>query len=336
MAIQVGRMVAVLAAQTAAFEARMDAASRQRERWNSATVTASRGPALLRPGFHQLAFEAAGLSGPVGKFTQGLLTLGGGSGPALLAAGAIGALATAYDLATRSTRQAREEQEKFIATLRQVGPHAEATAGRIRVGVLQGQQAEPQTLGEVGSQFLSDLTGGLLGTSREEQKERIARSIAAETTAIARAENAAAKAAEKHTDALARAADEARRLKLEAIQFLQTQIQLERGGVFRALPIRFTAPAFGTSGVPQTGGPTTFQSIRRNEPRFVPDPFPPQQPRFQFSPEVGQLLLMSLMAAGQGGVSGAFGALGGLAGSLAHMPGLAGAAGPLGWAGFGL
>jgi len=305
-------------------------------------------------GARQLAFSAAGLSGGIGNLARGLLMFGGGSALMLGAVAGIGALALAYRHFTRDSREAAAAQIKLREELVKVAQAAREgrLPGTQRIATQQEQRAsrfaELNALIATRQSQLSALVPGQ-AFAHETETQTLQRLLAGdkELNALYRERRglgqdirtevvSAGEATKKEADELKRAADEARRLKLEAIEFLQATLQLERGGGFGGLPQRFTAPAFGSSAVPRTGGATTFANIRGNQPRFVPDPFPKEQARID-AQQIAQMAMMSLMMGARGGASGAFGAAGGLLSGISGLKGIgAAAAGPLGWAGFGL
>jgi len=174
-------MLAVLEAQTAQFEARMAAASQTFNRFNSATASSRRGIAMLRGGLEQLAFRAAGASGPVGRLAGGLLTLGGGGGAALIAAGAIGTVALAIRLLTADAREGKRAQDALIQSLMKLGAHGQMGGIRQQIAQLEGLRDAPNLgakLIGLGKGFLGDITGDLLGAGRPRQIEIINRRIA--------------------------------------------------------------------------------------------------------------------------------------------------------------
>lgn len=96
MAIVVARMIASLEAETTKFHARMTAAEMQIGKWSSATVSGRRSTMILNNSLQQLAFQASGIPGPLGKAASAIGVLGLGSGPVFLAVAALGALALVW------------------------------------------------------------------------------------------------------------------------------------------------------------------------------------------------------------------------------------------------
>lgn len=301
-------------------------------------------------GARQLAFEAAGLTGGIGQLARGLLQFGGGSALMLAAVAGIGAVAFAYRALTKDSREAAEQQKKLREELHRVAeaarearlPGTERIAGQqgsrqARFAELNAQindqlalirsQVGPQRFDhETEEQALQRLIAGNKELNNlYSERRKLGQDIRSETVS-------SADAAKKEADELARAAEEARRLKLEAIQFLQAQIQLEKGGVFRALPISFTAPGFGAGGLAPGPSVTTFGNIRSNVPRFVPGETPKPPSHLMEDLRAAQMMAMSLMMMRGGGVGGALGGIGGILGGAAGFKGL----GMLGPIGFGL
>jgi hypothetical protein len=150
-----------------------------------ASTVSTHAMTTLRRGLVGLAMTATQTSGPVGQLSQALLLFGGGGALVLGVAAGIAALALAYRAFTKDTRENTKAQEELIKQLQGVGVHAKLTAAQIELAALRAKALQPQTVGEVASQFLSDMTGGRLGTSRDEQKQQIQRDIAASLIKIA-------------------------------------------------------------------------------------------------------------------------------------------------------
>ncbi|MGH2406419.1 MAG: hypothetical protein ACRDGN_18450 [bacterium] len=74
---------------------------------------ARRGLQLAQIGIQQLALQATGLAGPLGRVAQALLQFGGGNALVLGAAAGIGVVAFAYRALTKDSREAAEAQEKL-------------------------------------------------------------------------------------------------------------------------------------------------------------------------------------------------------------------------------
>lgn len=348
MAVVVGRMVAVLEAQTANFDARMSAASQQLNRMEGTSSSAHRGLNLLRGGLQQLSFSAAGVSGPLGKVTAGLLTLSGGGGLLLGVTAAVGLLALAQNALAESTKAAAKAQEDWIHALEKT-PSGTALARRIDVQTAQ-----------------ANLDRLLRMQALPGHQDEGFTAIAAARSALATAQIAATAAQRDANDATIkqRHAIDAHALALaEAAVLLRGQLFIGRGemnryiipttSAFLALSRNkpFTAPAFDTGLTqPPLGRLSGFDDIARGRGRF---PWDAQQPqareyfisdlekafkkvppaKFQFTPEFGQMLLFSVMQAQQGNALGGVGT--GIT-ALAGMKGIGAAAGPLGWIGFGI
>ena len=296
-------------------------------------------------GARQLAFEAAGLQGGIGQLVRGLAMFGGGSALMLGVVAGVGAVALAYRALTKDTREAAEEQKKLQEVLHRVAQSAREarTPASERIGVQQGQRGT--RFGELNTQIAAEMANlrANVATRRyeyESDEEALQRMIAEDTKLQAlyrerrqlgqdiRTETvSAADATEKEAEAMKRAADQARQLKLEAIQFLQTQIQLEKGGVFQALRPTFNAPAFGSSYQPGPSA-TTFESIRKNQPRFVAPDVTPTRVPFPTA-AVAAAAVAALGAMQAGGTGGTISGLGGLATALSGAKGL-GALNPVG------
>lgn len=314
MAVVVGRMVAVLEAQTAQFEARMTAAGQQINRWNSATVGARRGTQLLRTGLEQLAQQATGLTGPLGKVVTSLGLLGAGGAVTVGVLAGVGAIALVYQGLTRDSREAQQATDALIISLNRLGTQAQLTAARIKLGRAQTATTEGQGLGGVFQQFLSDISGGMFGVSGPEQIQRRLRAVTAATNELAGAQQIAAVAVRRHNEELAKHA--------ELLSRLARLGQFQRGplGTVRLGPLTPARP-------PAEQIILRFGDRRRP---INPDDIPrapdfsvsPGEDRFRLTPEFAIMSAMALLQGAQGGAAGLFGAA---AGPLAMVNPLAGA-----------
>jgi len=124
-----------------------------------AAAGANRHLGTLRMAASTAAFQIIGMGGMVGRLSSGLLLFAAGSGPALAAVLAIGALGLAFRDATRDARMNREENEKLVVSLKAIGTHATITANRIEIQRLEALRDEP-SLGR-------RLVRGALGIMRE-------------------------------------------------------------------------------------------------------------------------------------------------------------------------
>lgn len=326
MAVVVGRMLAILEAQTAQFEARMNAAGQQLSRWTSTTGSAHRGTALLRTGLQQLAFEGLGMMPPaLSRVSAGMLTLVGPGGVLLAAVAVLGAVSLAFERAGKKAEEfvaeanrVREFRLEHLKMLAGIGGPAELTPQEELGQLLQQRLGVITQIAALRRQLPGEDLLGQLGIGGPN-----ARNAAADIDAL----TIALRNLNRQIDDMAREAGN------EAPFFLL----LRRGAGFQ----------------PGAFGPSPIRSSALASGHFINDPFAnvstmfgrgdtpavqPKQPGFQFNPQVAQLLLFSLMSARSGGAGGALMGLGGLAGSLSGMQGIAGhaAAGPLGWVGFGL
>lgn len=318
MAVVVGRMLAVLEAQTAQFQARMDAAAQQLNRWNSATGSARRGTQLMRVGFEQLAMKATGLTGPLGKVVTSLGLMGAGGPVTLGVLAGVGAIALVYQGMTRDAREAQKATDDLIASLDKMGAHAQVLAARIKLGRAQTATGEGQGAGGVGSQFLSDISGGLFGVSGPEQSERRKRAVAAAQNELAAAQQHAANveaAAQRRrnaelqkqaeiTERVRRVNEDLARLRLGPLT--QSELTLHRLTPGAQIPIRFGGRVVDPRNLPEATQRTTA----------------PAPDRFKMTPEFAIMSSMALLQGAQGGPAGLFGAA---AGPLAMINPLAGA-----------
>jgi hypothetical protein len=319
-------MVASLEAETTQFHARMTAAEAQLTKWTSSTHSGRRGTLMLQQGLQQLAFQAAGLPGPLGKVAAAIGMLGAGSGTVLVALAGIGAIAAAYRMAAKEAEALKVSTDKLNQSYRDIvagGSPLVQLQNRI-IAAVQAQADAQETFDQF-SQV------GPFGKTRKSPGE------------IALARN--------DLDAATRVVNALRALRPEMVQAAQLiAIMFQQGaqalaaalrtgpGALPAIPSQFRPPVFGSSYQPGLAGPATFENIRRNMPRFVPEPgteyieptwtkyltkaIKKGQTGFQMTPEFA---IMSSMALLQGAQNGPAGLFGGAAGPLAMINPLAGA-----------
>lgn len=327
MAVVVGRMVAVLEAQTTQFEARLSAASQQLTRMDSASLSAHRGASVLRGGLQQLAFSAAGLPGPLGRITAGLLTLGGGTGLMLLVAAAAGTLTLAYNALMASSKEAAKAQEDFTRALAATGAQGKELVASMALAAAQSKLANMESRQAAAEYFGRQYTLGLFSSVGGYDPK----TLQAARDAVTKAQDA--------LSAATREATEATRRQRRAIEDHIDQLVALRE---RLGPISGPASLINWRGTKTEGfwDKDTMPKIPGRE--FFNDPLymlskqggKVSPPKFQIGPEFGQMLLFSFMQAQQGNALGGIGT--GIT-ALAGMKGIgAAAAGPLGWIGFGI
>jgi len=345
----------------------------------NASVGGTRGTFGLRTALTGLAIQATGTSGPVGRLASSLLLFGGGSALVLGVAAGVGIIATAYQLLTKETREAAAAQEKLREKLAASAEARRAARTPETEQIAREQEQRRARFGEL-NQLITGRRAGLtaqlsptdsrrrLGESMEtflareiagdehlnrlyKERRELGRDLLSDTVS-------AADAAKTEADERKRAADEARRLKLELMEMGEITRSIARASIRGGLSFltddagvpfvsqesllrgrgragAFTPPDFGAGGLGPAVSPLTFANIRRNVPRFVA---PDTGGRGVDSLEVAQLISASLLSAGRGGgAGGILGAAGGLASGLSGLEGVGkAAAGPLGWAGLGL
>lgn len=111
-----------------------------------ATRASTEGLHAVRSGMQALAFQAAGIPGPIGKVSSGLLTLAGGSSLVLGVTAGIAAIGIAFKLSSDEVNKFSDANQKAQETLRAitVQGHPEIAgrlAGHEQIGDLQGQLA---------------------------------------------------------------------------------------------------------------------------------------------------------------------------------------------------
>lgn len=128
---------------------------------------ASRGVKAAEQGLRTLAFQAAGLPGPLGRVADGLLRFGGGSAAVLAVTAGIGLVVGAYKLLNQSAEETKKANEALIESMARLGPiaakHAELLKNRLAAAQLE--TASPYAF--LGAQFG-------VGKTRDEQLAELA------------------------------------------------------------------------------------------------------------------------------------------------------------------
>lgn len=300
MAVVVGRMLAVLEAQTAQFDARMDAAGRQLSRWNSAAGTATRGTAMFKTGIQQLAFEGLGIMPPaLARVSAGMLTIFGPAGIMLGAIAILGLLSLAFERAGKKAQEFVEEANRVrefelshLKMLGGIGPGTDQTSAERLAGL--------QVLRERVIDMLERLTPAT-------------QSVVAQLGGI----DPAAERAQLRIDALTvslhglnRAIQELSRPSLfsESL-FVPEARTAEAAALFQRAQIQMGA----------TIKTRSFKFV--SEMNRLPQEVAPE-PRFKMTPEFAVMASMALLQGAQGGPASFFGAA---AGPVAMINPLAGA-----------
>jgi hypothetical protein len=122
MAIQLEEIRARLVADTAQFQAGMQGAQRAMGDVASRSTTTTRTLRTLEGGMRALAFQAAGLPGPLGRITSALLSFAGGTGLVIGVVAGLGAIALAYkklaDAADHAEQVLRDRAKRMMEHLR--------------------------------------------------------------------------------------------------------------------------------------------------------------------------------------------------------------------------
>ena len=108
-------LVAKFVADTSGFKAALQGAGLEIQRVEKHAAGSTRGLSLLRGGLQSLAFQATGVSGPIGKITTGLLTLGAGSAAVIGVVAGMALIAGAWKLATAEINKYNKATEDAIA-----------------------------------------------------------------------------------------------------------------------------------------------------------------------------------------------------------------------------
>lgn len=233
---QIETLTAVIRADAFHFNTGMADAQASLKRLEQGLTATGPGLNRVKGAMSALAFQAAGVPGPIGRIVDGMLLLGGGSGLVVGVAAVLGTLTLAYKALTDAAREAAKVQAEFVKNLAGVGPHAEATALRMQIAT---QQSEIQAL--------EDARAGRLGPVRQkqfsaagfvEEIEKRQRRIAELQIQMADAQRRAAEAANEHhaalkkiSDELARQAEIMRVMDLQSVFEAQQRIKLAAGRV---------------------------------------------------------------------------------------------------------
>lgn len=317
MAVVVGRMVAVLEAQTAQFEARMGAAGQQLSRWNSATTAARRSTAMLKTGIQQLAFEGLGVMPPaLARVSAGMLTLFGPGGVMLGAIAILGIISFAFERAGKKAQEfveeanrAREFRLDHLKMLGGVGGDFQMTPAE-NLAHLRAQRAELVKQIEARRALTQSVVAQIGGF--DPVAKRASDEIDALTVSLRNLDRQLAMLASEPA--------------MERFRFMLSNLRGISGFEFTPGGLRrggFQAPPFG--------------GAREQELHFLPrDPFAgisqhfgrgttPPRPKsgFQVTPEFAIMSMMALMQGAQSGSTAGF--LGAAAGPIAMINPLAGA-----------
>lgn len=296
MAVVVGRMVAVLEAQTSQFEARMSAAGQQLNRWTSVTTNAHRGTNLLKSGLQQLVFEGLSIMPPaLARVSAGMLTLFGPGGIMLAAVAVLGIISYAFERAGKKAQEfveeanrVREFQQGHLQMLANIGPGFQQTPGE-QLATLQ-----------------------ILRARVLDWMEKLAPATQSVVAQIGGMDPVASRA-QSRIDALT-----------VSLKGLNRAIRdLSETGANNLLPaglaVGVKGPDIGFAKAPGAF-PLTKGGIEHKY--FQSAGMTTKQPSFRFTPEFGIMASMALLQGAQGGAAGLFGAA---AGPVAMINPLAGA-----------
>jgi hypothetical protein len=118
-----GKLTVLLEATTVDFTRGMQIADGAVANFTNRTANATRavegterGLRVAERGFQNLAFRLAGVEGPIGKITEGLLMFGGGSSLVLTVTAGLGAIALAYQVVQKSIEETRRVTDEYIKT----------------------------------------------------------------------------------------------------------------------------------------------------------------------------------------------------------------------------
>jgi hypothetical protein len=309
----------------------------------------------VETGARSLAFEAAGLAGPLGRVSAGLLQIAGGNALVLGAVAGLGAVALAYNLLTKESREAAEAEKKhreeLLASARaralaatpqtqQIGGQTQDAAAQLRE-LNARRAARVQALREVlvqgqglaAAEFAAELL-------QDKELADIDQARADLSAIIALNRGASARATEDEAKAAQRILETERQQRLEAMQLRALTDRNEMDFLRSFRRQTFAAPGFGgfsrdTNDPLRSGRGTTFGrgleldplfrgrffGARAPEPRFV---MPESQKRdwLKSGAIIATGFFQAVTALRSGGAGGAFGALGSLATAGSQVEGI--------------
>ncbi len=299
----------------------------------------TRGLNALEGGLRSLAFEAAGVGGPMGRIAEGLLKFGGGSGLILGAAAGIGLITLAYNALTKESREAAEAQEKLRGEITKTAASRAAAlvpTTKLISGDVQTSRDELARLNRERAQLVRQLAAAGGAGSQQDLEFGISDRLlvidaqrAEYSLAIAQNRRAAVPAAKQEADQ----AERARKAEAERLLLIR-ESNLER------------AIAAGTLQTVVAQKPPTSRADKfepGTSPAFKPEKFAPREffvsdlekaitkPRPE-KPDPTRLAAEAVALLGalkQGGAAGILGAGGAIASDLSGLKGLKGF-GPIG------
>ena len=313
---------------------------------------AGRGVHMVRTALAQLAFQATGTSGPVGKLSEGLLMFGAGSTAVLGILAGVGLIAGAFKLLTAGVRDAEEAVKSTDETFRAAlagqgsvqGANLALGAGQKTLRDLQRQLAEQQALAAPHEATRFGRGGVPLGTFMAPGSALAQQAVGELQHAIdtqQRTVDILAKAAkDAATHAAQQAADAAKRIFDAATREIIAGLERQRE-IFLRFPERL--PGI-TTPLPRLFGPDKFRLSSVRDPRTgkfryaqYDAGFPlDNEPREPTAPGQGLDALRLIGAIGglagsaQGGFGGVLGGLGGIASVIPGGQVLGGVLGALG------
>jgi hypothetical protein len=151
------RLLAVLEAQTANFDARLAASAVVMDKMTRSQVIAHRATGQMRNALQGVALQAFGMIGPAGQAANSLLALAGGM-HALVAAGAAGAVALLIMKATKEIEEATKRSDELAASWRQLAAVRIGSPLLLRLSEQEPRVAERDLLAEKVRGRTSDLT----------------------------------------------------------------------------------------------------------------------------------------------------------------------------------
>jgi len=280
---------------------------------------------MLRGAFEQLAIQAAGIPGPVGKAVSAIGMLGIGSTVTVGVLAGVGAIAAAYKLAAKTANDLQTSTDNLNKSYRDI-----IANGNPLVALQNKIQDATAAQTAAFEEYDRLRTKGPFGKTRGSPGE------------IQLAFNnweAASRVVSGLQGLMPEAVRAAQLIKIEFEQAAQALARASRTGpgAGSAIPHRFLPPGFGSSYAPGPS-PTTFANIRSNMPRFVPEPgteyieptwtkylskaIKKGETGFKLTPEFAAMAGLSLLQGAQGGTTSSF--LGAAATPIAMINPLAG------------
>lgn len=183
MAIQLEEIRARLTADTAHFRAGFQSAEQAVQTFNARVPQTTRLVSTLKQGITTLAFQAAGLPGPLGKMSSTLLSFAGGSALVIGVTAGLGIIATAINRAAEEAENLQKEAREASATLMDLMRSRQAALASAGPGQEGNLQARASTIRDAirDLERQAAIQRGLVGLATNDAQRLIANQRVQET-----------------------------------------------------------------------------------------------------------------------------------------------------------